>query len=51
MNGQPTSANELLRVDAVLESLRQLDATDDGREALHMAQAGFTYPDDGSIYG
>jgi hypothetical protein len=40
------SAEELLKVEAIVEDLRSLDATDEGREALEMAQAGFTHPDD-----
>jgi hypothetical protein len=39
------SAEELLKVEAIVEDLRELDATDEGREALEMAQAGFTHPD------
>jgi hypothetical protein len=40
------AAEELLKVEAVVASLRELDATAEGREALAMAQAGFTHPDD-----
>lgn len=46
MNVNLVTAEELLKVDAMASSLRALDATAEGREALAMAQAGFTHPDD-----
>ena len=46
MNANPVSAGELLKVDAIVDCLRDLDATADGRQALAMAQAGLTWPDD-----
>jgi hypothetical protein len=45
MSDKLVSAEELLKVEAIVESLRELDATDEGREALEMAQAGFTHPE------
>jgi hypothetical protein len=45
MNANLVSADELLKVGAIVESLRALDATDEGREALEAAQAGLTHPD------
>ena len=46
MSANLVSAEELLKVEAIVASLRELDATDEGREALEMAQAGLTHPDD-----
>jgi len=51
MNAIPVPTDQLLRVEAVVDSLCRLDATADGRQALRMAQAGFTYPDHDWIYG
>lgn len=45
MNANLVSADELLKVEAIVSSLRDLDATAEGHEALAMAQAGFTHPD------
>ncbi|MEU4118477.1 hypothetical protein AB0F71_28780 [Kitasatospora sp. NPDC028055] len=40
--------NENLRVDAIVDSLRAIDATVDGEESLAAAQAGATWPDGGT---
>ena len=39
---------ENLRVDAIIDSLRQIDATESGVESLAAAQAGATWPDGGT---
>ncbi|MFC3448130.1 hypothetical protein [Amycolatopsis speibonae] len=46
MNANLVTAEQLLKVEAIVTGLRELDATADGHEALAMAQAGFTHPDD-----
>ncbi|MFF7638020.1 hypothetical protein ACFZB9_33455 [Kitasatospora sp. NPDC008050] len=37
--------NETLRVDAIIDSLRAIDATADGEASLAAAQAGATWPE------
>ncbi|MEU7903535.1 hypothetical protein [Actinoplanes sp. NPDC049118] len=37
-----TTTNELLRVDAIVQNLQDLDATEYGTEALSMTQATFS---------
>lgn len=39
-------ASENLRVDSIVSTLREIDATADGEASLAAAQAGYTYPDD-----
>ncbi|WP_158255745.1 hypothetical protein [Amycolatopsis sp. BJA-103] len=46
MNANLVTAEQLLKVEAIVTGLRELDATDEGHQALVMAQAGFTHPDD-----
>ncbi|MER6781104.1 MULTISPECIES: hypothetical protein [unclassified Streptomyces] len=43
-----TTTAELQRVDSLVETLRALDATDAGKEALSMAQALTSPIDDGA---
>lgn len=41
--------DEILRVDAVVASLRAVDATAQGQEMLSAALAGLTHPDHGGF--
>jgi hypothetical protein len=45
MNAKLVTAEQLLKVEAIVTSLRELDATAEGHEALAMAQAGATHPE------